>query len=168
MTGAPETEDRDEAEDWTEGGALHSADEARYQEEMLGHRIDAFLRQRGWKYSSDTPGCYLLWQREVNGKTIMVERSMALSLERNWPPAPAGEEPSLAEPAPGLWQAEWQCGSCGSCIRHGRPHHRALAPVRPAPRVLRCGAYYYGHPRGRCGWRMSFVWIWVPPGGRGS
>jgi hypothetical protein len=87
VTDAPETEERDEAEDWTAAGVLHSADEARHQQEMLDFRIDFFLRSRGWKYSSDTPGCYLLWQREVNGRTIMVERSMALSLERNWPPA---------------------------------------------------------------------------------
>jgi hypothetical protein len=96
MSDAPETEERDEAEDWTLSDALHSADEARYQQEMLDHRIDAFLRGRGWKYTSETPGSYLLWQREVNGKTILVDRSMAMSLERAWPPSASAAEEEVS------------------------------------------------------------------------
>lgn len=49
--------------------------------EDLEYRVDAFLRERGWKSTSSTPGAYWLWEREVKGRTILVEKEMALNIE---------------------------------------------------------------------------------------
>jgi hypothetical protein len=77
----------------------------------------------------------------------------------------------MGKPVPGLWQAEWQCGSCGSVVSDDRPGSDWGPRLGPPPRdtrMRRCRGVYMGKPRNRCGWTLSFVWIWVPPGGRGS
>ena len=41
-----------------------------------------FLRNRGWKHSSDTPGSYWLWRKSIDGKDYTGNTKEALSLER--------------------------------------------------------------------------------------
>lgn len=72
----------------------------------------------------------------------------------------------MGKPVPGLWQAEWQCGSCGAVVRKGKSLRTQIAYA--FVRHRRCKAVYMGRPKNTCGWQMSFVFIWVPPGGRGS
>jgi len=73
--------DEDSAVNWTEGGPITEVDEIRYQGEMLDHRIDAFLRSKGWKHTSSTPGCIWLWEREIGGRLMLVDRATALSAQ---------------------------------------------------------------------------------------
>jgi hypothetical protein len=74
--------ERDPAEDWTEAGPIHDAGEVRYQREMLGHRVDAFLRGAGWHHTSSTPGCVWLWEREIDGRRILVNEATALHMQQ--------------------------------------------------------------------------------------
>lgn len=55
--------------------------DVKHAEEMFGFSVDKFLRSRGWKHTSSTPGCYWLWEREWKGKTLLVSRDLALSME---------------------------------------------------------------------------------------
>ena len=50
-------------------------------QERLNDRKDAYLRDRGWRQTSDNPGSYWLWSREFNGRTYMVERDFAVTLQ---------------------------------------------------------------------------------------
>jgi hypothetical protein len=75
----------------------------------------------------------------------------------------------VAKSTPGLWQAEWQCGSCGTIVTTSKRLPAGDTSSRPAAySQKRCHAVYMGRPKNICGWPMSFVWIYVPPGGRGS
>lgn len=41
-----------------------------------------FLRQRGWKYTCETPGCYWMWERMLpDGRTILVDTQTAISMD---------------------------------------------------------------------------------------
>lgn len=43
---------------------------------------DRYLRERGWRYSSDNPACTWLWQKALpDGRIVMVDRGMAVSLQ---------------------------------------------------------------------------------------
>ncbi len=64
-----------------------------YQDEMteLHNRAEAYLRERGWRYTSSTPACYWLWVREMPehaatkdvpaGTLILTDREMALAMQ---------------------------------------------------------------------------------------
>lgn len=88
-----------------------------------------------------------------------------------------GAAKSRAQPnvfaRPGVWQLEAWCGRCGygeSCGAPTAEHpgeflatHEPGAGrrcTRPAPG--RVGAWVAGRPIGRCGWLLSFVWIYQP------
>lgn len=58
-----------------------SVDSIKYAHECLGFEEEAFLRARGWKHTCSTPGSYWLWEREYEGRVLLVERSTALSME---------------------------------------------------------------------------------------
>jgi hypothetical protein len=53
------------------------------EKSQLGYATADFLRSRGWKSTSSTPGCYWLWTREWKGMTLMVSQDMAFAMERN-------------------------------------------------------------------------------------
>jgi hypothetical protein len=65
--------------------------EIRLAEEDLGFKVDAYLRSKGWRNTSKTPGCYWMWLREIDGVTYMVERDHAVRIQahlENAEPAP--------------------------------------------------------------------------------
>lgn len=49
--------------------------------EQFGYAEDEFLRRRGWSHTSSTPGCYWMWQREIDGIVYSVSKARALSIE---------------------------------------------------------------------------------------
>lgn len=55
-----------------------------YAREMMEYRVDAFLRARGWKTTCNTPGSYWLWEKEVDGASLIVGKELALSMEKNF------------------------------------------------------------------------------------
>lgn len=68
----------------SDGPDIKCAMDARVQQEFLRFRIDAYLRGRGWIYTSDTPGNFWLWSRELdNGRTILVPRDTAISIQES-------------------------------------------------------------------------------------
>jgi len=81
-------------EEWTDYDDIREAGEARYQRQQLDFRVEAWLRREGWKHTSDTPGCFWMWQRALpDGRVVLVDRAMAISLTEHWPeglPADAG------------------------------------------------------------------------------
>ena len=45
---------------------------------------DSWLRSRGWSHTSETPGCYWMWQREWKGKTFLVDTTTAERIQATW------------------------------------------------------------------------------------
>jgi hypothetical protein len=69
----------------------------------------------------------------------------------------------------GQWQLEAQCGDCGSGFYIGDPVAKPSAAGRlqamAASGLLReCESLYMGRPGNRCGWLVTFVWMFVPKG----
>lgn len=80
--------------EWTDAGDIGSTSEARWQEEQLGFRLDAFLRKRGWDHTSSTPGSFWMWHKKIDGIRMYVDREHALSIERSQEPDDIdGDEP---------------------------------------------------------------------------
>ena len=50
---------------------------------QLEFRVDAWLRERGWKSTCETPGSYWLWQKTIDGKTYVTSKDLAERIERN-------------------------------------------------------------------------------------
>ena len=52
-----------------------------------------WLRRNGWKSTSSTPGCIWLWEKEWQGKTLLVEQKFAVTLQAHMaePASPEGE-----------------------------------------------------------------------------
>lgn len=64
---------------------LGSTEDVTYEREQLEFKVDAFLRNRGWKSTSNTPGCYWLWERKLeDGRVALVNKELALSMERQF------------------------------------------------------------------------------------
>ena len=59
-------------------------DDLKWEREQLGFEEDRWLRECGWSTTSDTPGCFVLWEREYKGKTLLVSRSTALEMQRHF------------------------------------------------------------------------------------
>jgi hypothetical protein len=74
------------ASEWSEAGSIGSTGEARWQEEQLGFRVDAFLHSRGWRHTSSTPGSYWLWHKTIDGVPLYVDRKHAMGIERSKEP----------------------------------------------------------------------------------
>jgi hypothetical protein len=66
---------------WTAAGDITCASEARWQQEQLNDRIDAFLRLQGWTHTSSTPGSFWMWRKAFEGVTMYVTQSHALAIE---------------------------------------------------------------------------------------
>lgn len=43
--------------------------------------IEAFLRSKGWRHTSHTPAHLWLWERNINGRMILVERDTAVKMQ---------------------------------------------------------------------------------------
>lgn len=50
--------------------------------EQLDFRVHEYLRQNGWKTTSDTPGSLVLWEREVRGRVVLVSMDTAVHMQR--------------------------------------------------------------------------------------
>lgn len=44
--------------------------------------VNAWLRSRGWKYSSDNPGCLWLWDKLIDGISIRCNEDTAEWMQR--------------------------------------------------------------------------------------
>jgi hypothetical protein len=75
-----------EPREWTDADPIGSTSEARWQEEQLGFRIDAFLHKRGWSHTSSTPGSFWMWHKKIKGVPMYVDREHALAIERSQEP----------------------------------------------------------------------------------
>lgn len=64
---------------------------------------------------------------------------------------------------PGRWQLEGHCGDCGTIAGAGPPR-LATVPIEQVKGRLPtfCKGYYNGRPGGRCGFVLSWVWIFYP------
>jgi hypothetical protein len=70
-----------EPREWSDAGFIGSVAEAKWQGEQLSYRVDAFLRSRGWKHTSSTPGSYWLWHKTIDGVPMYVDQAHALGIE---------------------------------------------------------------------------------------
>lgn len=58
--------------------------EARGKREDVEYEIDAFLRSKGWNHTSSTPGCLWMWEREIDGRRVLVDKEHALSMQAHF------------------------------------------------------------------------------------
>jgi hypothetical protein len=71
---------------WSDAGDIGSTGEARWQEEQLRFRVEAFLRKRGWTHTSSTPGSFWMWFKNIDGVPMYVTQQHAMSIERSQEP----------------------------------------------------------------------------------
>jgi len=57
--------------------------EVDYAEQQHGFAVADYLRTKGWKHTSDTPGSYWMWQREIAGRTLLVHQDTAVQIQRH-------------------------------------------------------------------------------------
>jgi hypothetical protein len=67
----------------TEPTAL-AHEEIREERERLDYRESRWLTSRGWTYTSKTPGCYWMWQKDWDGKTFLVSQETAVRIQGIW------------------------------------------------------------------------------------
>lgn len=73
--------------------------------QSLEFEVDDFLRKSGWESTSDTPGCYWLWQRKLpDGRIVLVDKAHAL-----------GMTASLESPCPGCEEYDGEDNECAAC-----------------------------------------------------
>lgn len=66
--------------------AVHDIERA---QQALDFAVEAWLRDKGWKHTSTTPGCFWLWERKLDdGRTVLVERAMAVKMQDELTPVP--------------------------------------------------------------------------------
>ena len=49
--------------------------------DLLNDLKEAYLRERGWRYTSATPNCCWLWIKEINGKRWSAGTDEALAMQ---------------------------------------------------------------------------------------
>lgn len=46
---------------------------------------DNYLRQKGWKHTCESPGCYWVWEKTMpDDRVAIVSKSLALTFQRIW------------------------------------------------------------------------------------
>ena len=56
--------------------------EIKAMRDEANHRTDRLLRERGWEYTSQTPGCVWQWVKKLpDGRTAMVDIGRAIDIE---------------------------------------------------------------------------------------
>jgi len=81
---------------------IKSTDEYKSSLEDLRYEAEAHLRKNGWKHTSDTPGCYWMWEKEIDGRVFLLEFETAMRIqahaeaEERYPDGP----PSSRRPDP--------------------------------------------------------------------
>lgn len=93
-----------------------------------------YLEQQGWKHTCNTPGSVWLWERQMDGRMLLVDMSTAIDMAAYLaPPIPDRLEPASVKPewtmpeAPeccespmkpmavldgGEWFLQWVCDEC--------------------------------------------------------
>ena len=63
---------------------LEALQEIKEAHDDADYKTDKILYQRGWTHTSNTPGSYWLWQKELpDGRTVLVNRNMAVEFEKD-------------------------------------------------------------------------------------
>lgn len=63
---------------------LDACAEAEYENERITGTLQRLLTERGWKYTSSTPGCYWLYEKKLpDGRTVLCTQDLAISMEKN-------------------------------------------------------------------------------------
>lgn len=60
---------------------MKSVEDIRQAQELLNMQVEEFLRFNGWKHTSSTPGCYWMWQKEIDGILYCVDEDSAINVE---------------------------------------------------------------------------------------
>lgn len=60
---------------------MQDLNEYKWRREQLDEQAAAYLRSKGWKHTSSTPGCYWMWEREIGGRTLLVELATAVRIQ---------------------------------------------------------------------------------------
>jgi hypothetical protein len=60
----------------------------------------------------------------------------------------------------GYWRLDQACGDCGTGLRGNT--YVDSPDFTKAGFGPKCDGGYNGRPRGRCGWRTTLYWIYVP------
>jgi len=60
---------------------LKSIAHLRWEREQARFAEEAYLRGKGWKHTSKTPGSYWLWERELAGRRVLVDFEFALRIQ---------------------------------------------------------------------------------------
>jgi len=60
---------------------IQSAEHAEYLQEQFDFEVEAYLRKKGWEHKTIQPGSYWMWQRELDGRLVTVNRKMAVTLQ---------------------------------------------------------------------------------------
>ena len=62
---------------------LDALDAIKQAHDDADRKLHNLLRTRGWKYTSDTPGCFWLWEKQLpDGRTLLLTAKMAVTCER--------------------------------------------------------------------------------------
>jgi hypothetical protein len=56
--------------------------QAQLQRDEAEKIVDDWLRRRGWKHSSDNPGCIWLWEKTFDGTSVRLNEDMAAWMQR--------------------------------------------------------------------------------------
>jgi hypothetical protein len=66
----------------SDGPDLVCAVDAAIQKEFLDYRIAAYLRKKGWKHTSSTPGSIWLWEKKLDDdRTVLVDTKAAIHMQ---------------------------------------------------------------------------------------
>ena len=63
--------------------SFKSMAEVDYAEQQHDFAVALYLRTKGWKHTSDTPGSYWMWEREIDGRTLLVDQNTAALIQRH-------------------------------------------------------------------------------------
>ena len=56
-------------------------EQIRYARERLEYREADWLRRKGWKSTSATPGCLWMWEKEIDGRVILLSQATAAYMQ---------------------------------------------------------------------------------------
>ena len=65
-----------------ESHPIEHAVEIEQRRERLWFEIEAFLRSRGWKHTSKTPGSHWMWELEHSGSVLLADTDAAVHIEQ--------------------------------------------------------------------------------------
>ena len=60
---------------------MRTIDEINAARDEVEFGIAAFLRAKGWRHTSSTPGCFWLWEKTIDGRTFLTDRTHALGIQ---------------------------------------------------------------------------------------